>query len=429
MKNHQQAIGRRTFLQVGCAGMAGLSLPAGMTRLARAEEESSTADAVLFLNLLGGPSHLDTFDMKPEGPADTKGSFGNIQTRIPGLSACEYLPKYAANADRYALIRGIAHSTGDHPQGQEYIATGNRPTPALRYPSIGSIVSREMPGNGDLPPFVVVPRSDWHAGYMGDAYAPFKTNEYPKKGKPFEVRGISLPEGLTVAKVKRRGQLLKEVDTRFRAAENNLQLQQALDKIGSQAETMILSPRTRDAFNVGAEAESIQSLFADDEIGQGLLLATRLLKFGVPFVSVSHFGWDTHTNNFSGHQKLIPPLDNGIDAVVTALEEKGLLERTLVVVMGEFGRTPKINKNVGRDHYPRANFCLMTGGGIQPGTLLGGTNEGGTAADDSTDIKPDDIAATILHTLGINPHKTYYTSTGRPVDIVANGRVLESLLA
>ena len=152
MKNHQQAIGRRTFLQVGCAGMAGLSLPAGMTRLARAEEESSTADAVLFLNLLGGPSHLDTFDIKPEGPADTKGSFGNIQTRIPGLSVCEYLPKYAANADRYALIRGIAHSTGDHPQGQEYIATGNRPTPALRYPSIGSIVSREMPGNGGPTP-------------------------------------------------------------------------------------------------------------------------------------------------------------------------------------------------------------------------------------------------------------------------------------
>lgn len=429
MNENPASLSRRTFIQVGCAGMAGLALPAGMPQLAHASQEETTADAVLFLNLLGGPSHLDTFDMKPDGPAETKGSFANIQTDIAGLAVCEHLPRFAAEASNYALIRGISHSTGDHPQGQEYIATGNRPTPAIRYPSMGSIVSREFPGDGDLPPYVVIPRSDWHAGYMGDAFAPFKTNDYPKAGKPFEVRGISLPEGLTVTKVKRRGQLLKDIDTRFRDTENNAQLRKALDTIGTQAETMILSPRARDAFDLASEPESIQALFADDEIGQGLLLATRLLEFGIPFVSVSHFGWDTHTNNFTGHKRLIPPLDHGLHAAVTALREKGLLERTLVVVMGEFGRTPKINQNVGRDHYPRANFCLMTGGGIQPGTLLGGTNEGGTAPDDSTDIHPDDIAATILYSLGIDPHKTYYTSTGRPVDLVAQGRVLKPLFA
>ena len=429
MKKSTTSWSRRAFLQVGCAGMAGLALPTGLSQTVRADNATATADAVLFVNLLGGPSHLDTFDMKPHGPSDTRGSFDNIQTRIPGLAVCEYLPKYAASADQYSLIRGISHTTGDHPQGQEYISSGNRPTPALRFPSVGSVVNREMPGSGELPPFVVIPRSDWHAGYLGDAFAPFKTNDYPKKGKPFEVRGISLPEGLTVTKVKRRSQLLKDIDTRFRESNNNPELRQALTTIGEQAETMILSPRTRHAFDLGKEPESIQSLFADDDLGQGLLLATRLLEFGVPFVSVSHFGWDTHLNNFTGHQRLIPSLDNGLDAVTTALREKGLLERTLVVVMGEFGRTPTINKNVGRDHFPRANCCLMTGGGIQPGQLLGGTNEGATGPDDDTDIKPDDLTATILHSLGIDHHKTYYTSTGRPVDLVANGRVLTSLLA
>ena len=416
---------RRTFLRVGCAGLAGLALPYGMQRMIAAEKTKANADAVLFINLLGGPSHLDTLDMKPEGPADTKGDFAPIQTSIPGLIACEYMPKFAKRANEYALIRGISHSTGDHPQGQEYISTGNRPTPALRHPSLGSIVSREFPGSGEIPPYVIVPRSDWQAGFMGDAYSPFKTNDYPKHGEPFEVRGISLPEGLTVSKVKRRTQLLKSLDTRFTDSGNNEQLQKSLGTLGEQAETMILSPNTRDAFDISKEPESIQSMFEPDDVGQGLLLATRLIEFGVPFVSVSHFGWDTHTNNFSGHRALIPVLDNGLDAATEALKQKGLLDRTLVVAMGEFGRTPKINQNVGRDHYPRANWCIMTGAGIQQGLLLGGTNEGGTAPDDSTDISPDDIAATILQSVGIDHHSTYYTATGRPVDLIPNGRVLE----
>lgn len=427
MTSQANRISRRSFLRIGCAGAAGLSLPLGLSSVLAAEKTKRRADAVLFINLAGGPSHLETLDMKPEGPADTKGSFGHVQSKIPGLVVSEYMPKYAACADRYALIRGISHSTGDHPQGQQYLATGNRPTPALQFPAIGSVVSRVYPGDGEIPPFVAIPECDWHAGYMGDSYAPFKTNATPKKGEPFEVRGITLPEGLTVTKVRRRNQLLKDLDGRFVESQNNRNLTGALKALGQQAESMILSSRTRDAFDVSKEPESIQSLFADNELGQGLLLANRLIEFGAPFVTMTHKGWDTHLNNFTQHQELVPDFDKGLDAVVSALEQKGLLDRTLVVAMGEFGRTPKINKDRGRDHFPRNNFCFMTGAGISGGQLIGGSDVSGSGPDDKTNIKPDEIAATMLHAMGINHHKEYYTNTGRPVILVSNGRVLDSV--
>ncbi|MFP6621268.1 MAG: DUF1501 domain-containing protein [Pirellulaceae bacterium] len=427
MTRQANNISRRSFLGVGCAGAAGLSLPLGLGSLLAAETEKRRADAVLFINLAGGPSHLETLDMKPAGPADTRGSFGHVQSKIPGLVVSEYMPKYAARADRYTLVRGISHSTGDHPQGQQYLATGNRPTPALQFPAIGSIVSRVYPGEGEIPPFVAIPECDWHAGYMGDAYAPFKTNATPKKGEPFEVRGITLPEGLTVSKVRRRNQLLKDLDGRFAGSQNNRNLTGALKSLGEQAESMILSSRTRDAFDVSKEPESIQSLFADNDLGQGLLLATRLIEFGAPFVTMTHKGWDTHLDNFTQHKELVPAFDNGLDAVVSAFQQKGLLDRTLVIAMGEFGRTPKINKDRGRDHFPRNNFCVMAGAGTHQGLLLGGSDASGSGPDDQTEIKPDEIAATILQAVGIDHHKEYYTNTGRPVTLVANGRVLNEV--
>lgn len=424
------ALHRRQFLRFGSAAVAGIQLPWTLSVLADGEEaQPRKAKSVLFINLMGGPSHMDTFDMKPEAPVETRGSFSSMQTKIPGLNVCEYLPKYAENADQYTLIRGISHSVGDHPQGQQYIASGNRPTPTVRHPSIGSVIGYEYPGDGTVPPFIVVPRNDWHGGYLGDAFAPFKTNDYPNPKKPFEVRGISLLEGTTLDKVKRRNRLLGSLDTRFANSENNRQLREAMKTLSDQADTMITSPETREAFDLASEPESIKSLFATDELGQGLLLASRLVEFGVPFVSVSHMGWDTHLNNFTGHQRLVPSLDNGLDSVIKALSAKGLLESTLVVVMGEFGRTPKVNQNAGRDHYPRANFCIMAGAGVQKGLLFGGTNSHGTAPDDATDIGPDDIAATIVHRMGVDPHKTYYSPTGRPVDLIPNGRVLSELFS
>lgn len=421
---------RRTFLQAGFLGLAGLSLSEGLAIADASEEQiKATADAVLFLNLAGGPAHMDTLDMKPEAPEETRSEFSSIATRLPGLQICEHLPELAKSIDQFTLIRGIAHTTGDHPQGQAYIATGNRPGPAIKYPSYGSVVSKEMSGNPDLPPYVAIPQTEWSAGYMGDGFAPFKTNAVPEPGKPFAVRGITPPVGVTLDKINRRQTLLKDLDQTLREADANNQLVEALDTFGQQAFNMMTSDRTRKAFDVSLEPESIRSLFSADELGQGMLLATRLIESGVKFVTVTNPGWDTHLDNFDGHKKLMPPLDRGLTATVAALKAKGLLERTLVIAMGEFGRTPKINQNRGRDHYPRANWCLMAGGGVRAGQLIGATDQDGTGPTDGTDIRPDDLGASLFHTLGIDHHKEYYTKTNRPVSLVPNGRIMHDLFS
>ena len=420
-------ITRRDFVKIGVMGGTGLTTANYLRLLEASETKKATSDAVLFINLAGGPSHLDTLDMKPEGPVDTRGEFKPIQSKLPGLLVSEHLPKFAQVADQFALIRGISHTSGSHPLGQSYISTGNRPTPALLYPSYGSVTSKELSGQPDLPPYVAIPKTEWNAGYLGDAYAPLKTNAVPKPGQPFQVRGITLAEGLSIEQVNRRQRLLAQIDTRLRQVDTNSQLLEALDKFSRQAHTMITSERSRAAFDVSLESAHIRNLFAEDEFGQSLLLACRLIEFGVRFVTVTFTGWDTHLENFKGHKKLLPSLDAGLPAVIAALKEKGLLERTLVIAIGEFGRTPKINANIGRDHYPRVNWSLMTGGGVKPGQLIGGTDNGGEAPDESTDIKPDDIAASLYYALGIDFRKEYHTQTGRPAMIVPDGAVLEGL--
>ncbi|MBC8353546.1 MAG: DUF1501 domain-containing protein [Planctomycetes bacterium] len=418
---------RRDFLRAGVLGGLGLSLPNFLRLTAASEGRQATADAVLFINLAGGPSHLDTLDMKPEGPSETRGEFNPIQSKLAGLNVCEYMPKFAAAADRFTLMRGISHSAGSHPLGQSYISTGNLPTPALIYPSLGSVATKELPGQDDMPSYIAIPKTEWNAGYMGDAYAPFNTNAAPQPGKPFQVRGISLAEGLTIDRVNRREGLLKKIDQRFRGAETTSQLLEALDKFSAQSYNIITSARSQKAFDVTLESEATRKRFTDDEFNQSLLLGCRLIECGVPFITVTYQGWDTHLDNFSGHRRLIPPLDNGLIATIDTLAEKGLLDRTLVIAMGEFGRTPKINENTGRDHYPRVNWSLFAGGGVKPGQLIGGTDKGGEAPDDATDIKPDDIAATLYHSLGIDPLTEYHTNTGRPVMLVPHGRVSSEL--
>lgn len=424
---HYHRRNRRGALRTGVSVATGMTFSGALPSALAADAGPATADAVLFLNLAGGPAHLDTLDMKPDGPTETKGEFAPIQTKIPGLTVCEYLPGFAQVADQFTVLRGISHTVGDHPQGQSYISTGNRPTPALQYPSLGSVVTKEEPGDPDLPTFMAIPDTEWTAGYMGDSYAPFKTNAIPKPGQPFAVRGITLPQGLTVDKVARREQLLRRLNRTFQAADTNSQLLDALDTFGQQAYSMITSRRTLEAFDVSREPAAIQQLFEQDDLGQSLLLAVRLIEAGVKFITVTNAGWDTHTDNFVGHKRLIPPLDKAITATLSALRSKAMLERTLVVIMGEFGRTPKINQNVGRDHYPRANWSLMTGGGVKPGQLIGATDAGGENPTDDTDIHPDDLGASILHTLGIDHHKEYYTRTKRPVSLVPNGRIISEL--
>ena len=415
---------RRSALQTG---IAALGLP-GLLQASR-DGAGSRADSIIFVNLAGGPSHLDTLDRKPDAPAETRGTFQSIQSVLPGLVVCEHLPQVARILDQCTLIRGISHAAGAHPQGQEWISTGNRPTPAVSYPALGSVVMKEFPGEPDLPANIAIPKTEWKPGYLGDSHAAFMTNTVPSPGKPYRVRGVSLSEGLTLEKVEQRNALLKDLDTAFNTAPVDSDLLNALSRFGEQAHRMITSPRAQKAFDVAQEPEPIRNRFAADELNQSCLLACRLVQHGTRFVTVTNQGWDTHLDNFTGHKRLLGPLDQAIPATLASLKDKGILKRTLVVVMGEFGRTPKINENTGRDHFPRANWCLMFGGGTAQGHLVGGTTKAGDGPDDDTQISPDDIAATIYQALGINPLTEYFTSSGRPVTLVAEGRVLTEVFA
>ncbi|MFN4258245.1 MAG: DUF1501 domain-containing protein [Gemmataceae bacterium] len=418
---------RREALRVGFLGLLGWSL-SDYLRLAAATSRQPRADAVIFIHLAGGPAHLDTLDMKPEAPVEEQGEFRRIASKIPGVPVCEHLAKLGQALDRFTLIRGIRHTSGAHPQANEYIFTGNRPSPAVVHPGLGAVASKERPGPIDLPSFVAIPRSEMGPGFLGVAYSSFKTADTPKPGQPFEVRGLTLTNGLTINKVKQREALLRDLDTKFRQAEASNALLEGLDRFGQAAQAMIVSPRAQSAFDVSKESPAIAKLFAADEFSQSLLLAGRLVEHGVRFVTVNFEGWDTHLDNFNNlKNKLLPRLDAGLPALIAMLDAKGLLRRTLVVCTGEFGRTPTINRNAGRDHWPRAMWTLMAGGGVKSNNLIGGTDKKGHGPDSGTNIKPDDLAASICHALGLDHLKEYYTPTGRPVLLIPHGEVIEGL--
>jgi hypothetical protein len=420
---------RRDALRVGTLGALGLSL-ADYLRLAEASPLKPKAEACIFLHLAGGPSHLDTFDMKPKAPAEEQGEFERIQTSMPELQVCEHLPKMAKVVDRFVLIRGVSHSAGAHPQANQYLYSGNRPSPAIIYPAHGSVLKKERPSDPDLPSYVAVPGGDMTPGFLGIAYAPLNTTAVPKKGRPFEMRGLALEEGTSLEKVRSREKLLVDLDTTFRETDPGSELLTAMDRFGQKAQEMILSPRAREAFDVGRESQAMIDLFEADDLSQSMLLALRLVEHGVRFVTVTHSGWDTHLDNFINLKgKLLPAFDAAMSSLVEAMQQKGLSNRVLVVASGEMGRTPTINKNAGRDHWPRAMWTLMTGGGVKTGQLIGGTDEKGHGPDSGTDITPDDLAASLYHALGIDHRHEYYTATGRPVILVPEGRVIEGLFA
>ena len=300
--------------------------------------------SAIHVNLGGGPSHLDTFDPKPGAPDGIRGEFGAIDTRVPGLRFGEHLPKLAACADLFATFRGVSHTLAAHELGTKYLNTGNRPLPSLEFPGYGAVVSKELGGPRDIPPFVAIPDTPQVAGYLGVEYAPFSTQATPRAGRPFGVRGIALGRGLTVEEIEKRQNLLGQLDRTFDGFESS-GLVDGLDAFSARAFDIIRSPRSREAFDISRESRPIAGLFGDDPFSQSCLLATRLVDAGVRFVSVANGGWDTHQDNFSRlKDRNLPQLDAGLSGLFAALSQKGMLDSTVVFVSGEFGRTPKINE-------------------------------------------------------------------------------------
>ena len=424
-------IRRRDFLRVGVLGAAGLSL-ADFLRLAEAGEvQQPKATAAIFINLKGGPSHLDTFDPKPEAPREYRGEFQTIPTNVPGMELCEHLPKLAQCADKFTLLRGVSHTLTEHEMGTKYMNSGNRPIPSLEFPGYGAVVSKELSSPPDLPPFVAVPKTPQVAGVLGVEYAPFQTQSTPRAGQPYSVRGISVDRSLTTEKLNRRRGLLDDLDAGFRAYEKDSDLLKGLDRFSQRAHDILSSPRARQAFDISQEPNAFAQLFPNHSFGQSCLLAARLVEAGVRFVSVDHGGWDTHDKIFPQlKDKLLPELDGGLSGLVTALDLKGLLKTTTVFVTGEFGRTPKLSTDrIGRDHYPRAMFVLLAGGGMRMGQVIGESDAKGEAPADGDGFSPDDVAASFYHSLGIDATKEYHTPTGRPVAIVRHGQIISELFA
>ncbi|MCS6851738.1 MAG: DUF1501 domain-containing protein [Gemmataceae bacterium] len=418
---------RRDFIRVGILGSSGLTLADYLRRLDAGTVAPAKGKSAIFVYLGGGPTHLDTFDMKPDAPAEVRGEFRPIHTNVPGIEICEHLPRLARCADKFAIVRGVSHTLAGHELGTMYLNTGNRPIPSLVYPGYGAVISKELPGDPDLPHFVAIPNTPQTPGYLGVRYAPLQTNTTPVAGQPFSVRGISLGGGLTVAEFQKRRDLLRQLDTTFQGLEKTSRLIDGLDKFDQQAFAMISSPRARQAFDISQEAPSVAQAFGQGRFGVSCLLALRLIEAGVRFVTVTFGGWDTHANNFRvTKDTLLPQLDQGLAALLTMLSAKGLLESTTVFVTGEFGRTPKINDRAGRDHWPRAMVVLLAGGGIRGGQVVGGSDAHG-AGPKGDAITPDQVAASFYHSLGIDHRKEYQTSTGRPVMIVRDGAILRDL--
>lgn len=423
-------VSRRDFLRVGALAGIGLSLPSFLQLQAQGGVATAKGKAAIYVRLSGGPSHMDTFDLKPDAPDTHRGEFKEIATNVPGMRICEHLPKLAQCADKYTILRGVSHTLAAHELGSSYMMTGNRPIASLRYPSYGAVVAKELNAPEYLPPFVAIPsQGNYATGFMGPEYGPFETGSAPVAGRALEVRGLALRNGVTLEDVDRRQNLVKRYDTAFGDFAKEDKLLAGMDQFGQKAYEMMRSDKSREAFDLRKESENITKLFGTDSFSQSCLLATRLVESGVRFVTVTLGGWDTHDQNFAKlKDKNLPTLDAGLSGLFLTLAAKGLLDSTSVFVTGEFGRTPKINQRGGRDHYPRAMFCLLAGGGMQGGRVIGESDAKGEGPKDKA-ITPDDVAATYYHSLGINPTKEYHTPSGRPVMIVRYGKVMNELFA
>jgi hypothetical protein len=416
------------MLKVGALG--GLSL--SQVLRARANGGARLAKrSGIFVFLEGGPSHQDTFDLKPDAPSEYRGEFKPIPTAVPGIQICEHLPELAKRMKDYAIIRGLSHTLADHGIGKKYLLTGNRPEQTLSYPEYGAVVSKVHPSPLDLPSYVSIDESFVGPGYLGNEFSALTANK-PTYGIPYSVRGISLEDGLTVEKYNSQKKLLDDLDTAFRGFEDLDESVRGLDRFGEQAHDIISSPTTRKAFDLTLEKTVDTDRFGKHEFGQSLLLAARLIEAGVHFVTVrlrpAEFDFDTHLDNFSRLRALLPPFDKGLAALFDRLKERGLFDETALMVAGEFGRTPKVNGQGGRDHWARAMFALLAGGNVQGGQVIGETDRR-AGEPDGRSYSPEDLAASFFDNIGIDPQHEFQTNVGRPINLIRDGRPIEQLFS
>lgn len=435
-------LNRRDCLRLGAAGLFGLTWDTSRVLQAQAASSQNNRQtkevSLLFVFLHGGLSTIDTFDLKPDAPAEFRGEFQPISTRLPGIQIGEHVPKLAAEIDKYSLIRSFRHHNSDHGAADHYILTGYFPTagfnsglkPNNQRPAHGSIIARKLGPKGSVPPYVCLPKMHPSAGpaYLGSGAAPFAIEADPNAPN-FQVPDIVPPPVIQADRLDNRQALLRQLDRYRESAEVQANRHaQEVSTYQREAFSLMTSASARRAFDIQNEPANLRDQYGRNSLGQSCLMGRRLIEAGVRCVTIDHSNWDTHDNNFRTLQRdLLPAFDSALSTLFRDLADRGLLDTTLVVVTGEFGRTPRINRNAGRDHWGPAFTVLVGGGGIQGGRVLGRTDARAErpAADP---YGPEDLSATMYRLLGINPNDEFHTPEGRPIRIVNNGRVINDLL-
>lgn len=409
---------RRDFLRVGGLALGGMHLP----RLLAAERGASERSCIVIFQH-GGASQLDTFDPKPEAVSDIRGSFRAIPTAIPGVRFSELLPRSAAALDQFAVIRSMYSDEAIHERARQYVFSGTKPRNETLQPSFGSTLAKERGARNGLPPYVAIPMTDlaFEAGFLGPTYDPFVSGDPNEEG--FSVKDLTLPGGTTLVEAQSRARFLAALDSEFKKVEQS-PLIDSVDTFYQKAFDLIASPAAKKAFDIHAEPERLRDAYGRSTVGQGALLARRLVEAGVRLVTIFHGGYDTHVQNEPTSREILPEFDQAFIALLEDLDQRGLLATTLVLVVGDFGRTPKINFSGGRDHWPGAFSVALAGAGIQGGRVIGGTDAQAAEPVDRP-VAVEDLGATVYHALGVDYRKNYHAG-GRPIAINKEGHpVLE----
>lgn len=451
------AITRRELLRVGGLGVAGLALPQLLAARAAAaqpasqpesEQFSARADACIVIYLNGGPSHLDMWDMKPDGPAEIRGEFGPIATSLPGVSLCEHLPRLAGHMHRVSLVRSMNHSVNNSHAAAVYAALtghdrgeqggGAKPTD---HPAPGAVLAKLRPGRGGGLPYVTLPyktkegaggplQPGFLAGFLGASYDPFWVLEDPSEPQ-FQVRNLSLPAEIAAERMQARSSLLAALDAGLRGSDAQLA---SLNDFQRQAFDLLTASAAQQAFQLDREPDAVRTRYGRNIYGQSVLLARRLIEAGTRVVTMSwapdaNATWDTHGQNFQKLKtSLLPQFDAACASLLEDLAARGRLERTLVAVLGDFGRTPKINGAAGRDHWNACYTVMLAGGGVREGYVHGASDRTGTLPADRP-VSPGDIVATMYRLLGIDPRHILHDALNRPHTVVPKANVVRELLA
>jgi hypothetical protein len=387
------------------------------------------AKSVIQIFLPGGMAHQESWDPKPYAPSEYRGPFSPINTTIKGEKFSQYLKATAKVADKMTIIRSMAHGEAAHERGTHNMFTGYKPSPALEYPSMGAVVAHELGVRNSLPPYVCVPNVPnefANSGYLSSAYGPFAIGADPSRAD-FKVRDLNLPGGVDDKRFSRRRSLLETVDNHFRELEKSDALD-SMDAFYQHAYSLISSQEAREAFNLKAEPEALRQKYGMNQPGQRMLLARRLVEAGTRFVSLTAGGWDHHDNIKNAMSRTLPPVDQALATLISDLDERGLLDSTLVMVTSEFGRTPKINATGGRDHWPRVFSVALAGGGTHRGMVYGSSDALGAEPEEDR-VEIEDLATTVYNQLGITGDKELMSPGDRPIEIVDGGNVIDGILA